>query len=68
LKDNEVHEVKYVVKDVQGNTSEFNFKVQNNPLSISRTGAKASKMFHYADENKYEAENARRLYEQKYIV
>lgn len=60
LKDNEVHDVKYVVKDVQGNTSELNFKVQNNPsLSISRPNAKGLKMFHYADENKYEAENAR---------
>lgn len=60
LKDNEVHEVKYVVKDVQGNKSELNFKVQNNPsLTISRKPAQGLKMFHYADENKYEAENAR---------
>ncbi|MFD2600274.1 M23 family metallopeptidase [Sphingobacterium corticis] len=29
LKDNEVHDVKYVVKDVQGNCSELNFQVQN---------------------------------------
>ncbi|MGE8380155.1 MAG: M23 family metallopeptidase, partial [Sphingobacterium sp.] len=60
LKDNEVHDVKYVVKDVQGNKSELNFKVQNNPsLAISRKSAEGLKMFHYADENKYEAENAR---------
>lgn len=60
LKDNEVHEVKYVVKDVQGNKSELNFKVQNNPsLTISRKPSEGLKMFHYANENKYEAENAR---------
>ncbi|MDR2270350.1 MAG: M23 family metallopeptidase [Sphingobacterium sp.] len=60
LRDNEVHDIKYVVKDVQGNTSELNFKVQNNPsLSINRKAAEGLKMFHYADENKYEAENAR---------
>lgn len=60
LKDNEVHDIKYVVKDVQGNTSELSFKVQNNPsLSISRKPAEGLKMFHYANENKYEAENAR---------
>lgn len=60
LKDNEVHDVKYVVKDVQGNKSELNFTVQNNPsLAISRKPAEGLKMFHYADDNKYEAENAR---------
>ncbi|MCW8312322.1 MULTISPECIES: M23 family metallopeptidase [Sphingobacterium] len=60
LKDNDVHEVKYVVKDVQGNRSELNFTVQNSPtLSISRKPAAGLKMFHYGDENKYEAENAR---------
>ena len=60
LKDNEVHRVKYVVKDVQGNKSELNFKVQNNPsLAINRQTPAGLKMFHYAEENKYEAENAR---------
>lgn len=31
LPDNNVYDVKYVVKDVHGNCSEINFKVQNNP-------------------------------------
>src|SRR5690606_37832171 len=42
LTDNEVHQIKYVVKDVHGNRSELNFKVKNSagytPKSISNKG------------------------------
>ncbi|MHC8947437.1 M23 family metallopeptidase [Sphingobacterium hungaricum] len=58
LKDSEVHDVKYVVKDVHGNCSELNFKVQNNvsykPKANPLTGVK---LFEYQKENNFSNDN-----------
>lgn len=34
LTDSDIHDVKYVVKDVAGNTSDLNFRIKNNPQSV----------------------------------
>ncbi len=57
LPDNELHEVKYVVKDVQGNCSELNFQVKNN-VNASPTIAKRHglQLFEWDKENTFERE------------
>lgn len=55
LKDNKVHAIKYVVKDVHGNTSELDFQVQNNPdyqPTVNRL--RGVKHFKYNQENLFE--------------
>lgn len=57
LPENKIYTVKYVVKDVSGNCSELNFKVENtiskNDIAPRRTGIK---LFNYATENDFETE------------
>lgn len=54
LKDQEVHQVLYRVKDVMGNTSTLAFAVKENPtLSIDRSRPKATQIFKYKDENNF---------------
>ncbi len=58
LPDNELHEVKYVVKDVQGNCSELNFQVKNNanaaPTVAKRQGVQ---LFQWDKENTFERDD-----------
>jgi len=58
LEDNLVHDVKYVVKDVHGNCSELNFKVQNKATYIPKPNPQLGiQHFSYNKENKFEAPN-----------
>ena len=47
ISDDLVHEVKYVIRDVAGNTSQLNFKIKYNPESVlaAKESASASKFF-----------------------
>lgn len=49
--DEEIHEVKYVVKDIAGNTSTLAFRIKNVPGSVYQTEAPAAaaKFFFYKD-------------------
>lgn len=54
------HDLKLVVKDVHGNSSEISFKVQNNPsFAIQGKANVGTKIFEYDNENHFEAENIR---------
>jgi len=54
LKDNEVHEVRYVVKDVKGNTSTLEFRIKNNPdFIIASKPLTGVKNFSYNTQNEY---------------
>ncbi|EFK58252.1 M23 family metallopeptidase [Sphingobacterium spiritivorum] len=60
LKDNNVHKVDYIVKDVHGNTSRISFNVQQNPtFNISRKPQTGTTVFKYGQENNYAADNVR---------
>ncbi|GAA4142800.1 M23 family metallopeptidase [Sphingobacterium kyonggiense] len=56
LKDNAVHDVKYVVKDVRGNCSELNFKIQNNPSYTPKANPVQGELFAYNKDNKFTAD------------
>jgi len=53
LKDDQVHDVKYVVKDVRGNCSELNFKVQNRTTYHPKANPVQGEFFAYNKDNKY---------------
>ncbi|MFZ4261041.1 M23 family metallopeptidase [Sphingobacterium sp. HJSM2_6] len=57
LTDNAVHEVKYVVKDVQGNCSELNFSVQNSANYKPKEYAAKGTLFSYNKSNSFESED-----------
>ncbi|WP_140937340.1 M23 family metallopeptidase [Sphingobacterium lumbrici] len=58
LEDDLVHDVKYVVKDVHGNCSELNFKVQNKTTYHPKVNAPSSiQRFAYNEDNKFESPN-----------
>jgi len=58
LADNLVHDVKYVVKDVHGNCSELNFKVQNTPSYQPKANPlRGIQLFEYDKENSFSTEN-----------
>lgn len=50
LSDDSIHQVKYIIKDVRGNTSTFNFKIKKNPQSvITAPKSQGVKLFKYSD-------------------
>lgn len=53
LHDQEVHDVKYVVKDVHGNCSELNFKVRNNKDYQPKANPTKGELFAYNKDNKF---------------
>lgn len=58
LAENKVYDVKYVVKDVAGNCSELNFKVQNTVNETTSTPLRTGiQEFAYNKENNFESEN-----------
>lgn len=57
LKDQEVHDIKYVVKDVKGNCSELNFQVKNNPNYQPKANPIKGEHFLYNKENKFSADH-----------
>lgn len=59
LKDNAVHDVKYVVKDVKGNCSELNFKIQNNPGYAVKTNTPKGERMKYDRENTFKRDDIR---------
>lgn len=54
LPENKVYDVKYVVKDVAGNCSELDFKIQNNPTPVTTIPKRSGQLFAYNKENKFE--------------
>jgi hypothetical protein len=60
LKDNNLHQIEYVVKDVHGNTSRANFTVQHNPsYTITRKPQQGTTVFKYGQENSYNTDRIR---------
>jgi len=60
LQDNEVHELKYVVKDVKGNCSELNFQVQNRAdYQPAYQRVEPSQYFAYNQENSFNTERVK---------
>ena len=61
LKDDKVHEVKYIVKDVKGNVCTLKFGIKNNPVMSVATPQKTNRVkpFHYNQENEYLNQNLR---------
>ncbi|WP_286651661.1 M23 family metallopeptidase [Sphingobacterium hotanense] len=57
LQDQEVHDVKYVVKDVQGNCSELNFQIRNNPSYQPKPNPLKGERFAYNKVNKFSADH-----------
>ncbi|KKX46772.1 M23 family metallopeptidase [Sphingobacterium sp. IITKGP-BTPF85] len=58
LKDDKVHQVRYVVKDVQGNATEINFEVQRNTNYVVKNNpSNAGKYFNFLLDNIYQADN-----------
>ena len=53
LKDNAVHDVKYVVKDVKGNCSELDFKVQNSNMYQPKSNPIRGELFAYNKANTF---------------
>jgi len=60
LKDDKVHQVRYVVKDVQGNATEINFEVQRNANYVVKNNpSNAGKYFNFLLDNIYQADNVK---------
>jgi len=58
LTDDRVHEMKYIVKDVSGNTSTLDFRIQYNPKSVIKgSEPKAVQLFRYNQVNSYSNEH-----------
>lgn len=57
LHDQEVHDVKYVVKDAHGNCSELNFKVRNNKDYQPKANPTKGELFAYNKDNKFTADH-----------
>ncbi|MVZ66016.1 peptidoglycan DD-metalloendopeptidase family protein [Sphingobacterium sp. DK4209] len=57
LKDQEVHDIKYVVKDVKGNCSELNFQIKNNPSYQPKANPIKGEHFLFNKENKFSADH-----------
>ena len=55
ISDGEIHDVKYVVKDVAGNTSYLNFRIKNTPQSILAANSNpATNKFFFDQDNNFE--------------
>ena len=61
LTDNEIHQIKYVVKDVHGNCSELNFRVKNTASYTPKETPSEGKTFSYNQENSFSNEEIRML-------
>ncbi len=59
LKDDLVHDVKYVVKDVHGNCSELDFKVRNNPSYSAKKNPVKGELFAYNEANKFNTDEVK---------
>lgn len=58
LTDDRIHDMKYIVKDVSGNTSTLDFRIQYNPKSVIKGNEpKAVQLLRYNQENTYSAPN-----------
>lgn len=57
LQDNNIYDVKYVVKDVHGNCSELNFKIQNNPNRAIATNTPKGELMKYDDAHAFATED-----------
>lgn len=75
LTDQELHQVKVVVKDVHNNKSELNFQVRNNPdMKIATRNYSGGKWFNYNTPNEYKTDdlmvhlNQNTLYDRVYFV
>jgi len=56
LKDEAIHDIKYVVKDVHGNCSELNFKIKNNPAYTAKRNPIKGELFQYNKDNAFTAD------------
>ena len=54
LEEPRVYDAKYVVKDVAGNCSELNFKIQNNPIPPAAAPIRQGELFAYNKVNSFE--------------
>lgn len=57
LSENKIYEAKYVVKDVAGNCSELDFKIQNNTQKPAEAYSPKGDLFHYNNTNSFSTEN-----------
>lgn len=58
LQESRIYDIKYVVKDVAGNCSELDFKIQNNPTVTKPTAKRLGvKLLKYDQENSYETDD-----------
>ena len=60
LTDNEMHTLKYVIKDVAGNSSTLNFRIKNNPQAvITAKETQAVSRFLFNQDNEFSADDFR---------
>lgn len=59
LAENKVYTAKYVVKDIAGNCSELDFKIQNTTAKTTATAKRIGVLFPYDQENNYETEDVK---------
>ena len=59
LQDEAVHDVKYVVKDVNGNCSELDFKIKNNPSYAVKKNPVKGEVFPYNKDNSFSADEVK---------
>lgn len=57
LNDNEIHQIDYILKDIEGNESVLSFKVKNNPNLNIKNSPKTGIFMSYKTENKFSNEN-----------
>ncbi|MCL7988076.1 M23 family metallopeptidase [Sphingobacterium sp. lm-10] len=57
LQDDQVHDVKYVIKDVKGNCSELNFQIQNSANYRPTANAVKGQLMPHSKNNKFANEN-----------
>ncbi|WP_407425634.1 M23 family metallopeptidase [Arcticibacter sp.] len=58
LTDDQIHDMKYIVKDVSGNTSTLDFRIRYNPKSVIKGDEpKYVQLFNYNKENTYSTAN-----------
>lgn len=61
LKDQNVHDVEYVVSDIEGNSSVLRFKVKNNPALPLYQAKNTGQLMFWDKENKLENENIKMI-------
>src|SRR5699024_9441493 len=59
LTENKIYDAKYVVKDIAGNCSELDFKIQNTVVQTAAPTKRLGILFPYDQENSYETDDVK---------